>query len=154
MQDPAPSGSSPGVRQDRLPSAAHAIARASAAHDPVAGGGANRPPPPAARAARALPAALLFALVFVEGFVSLGAEIVALRRLVPHVGSAITVTAPTIGFFLLALALGYLLFDEVPTGTMLVGVGLIVAAGLVIIHRERKLGLERARARRAVTPQG
>ncbi len=51
--------------------------------------------------------ALLFALVFVEGFVSLGAEIVALRRLVPHVGSAITVTAPTIGFFLLALALGY-----------------------------------------------
>ena len=49
---------------------------------------------------------------------------------------------------------GYLLFDEVPTGTMLVGVGLIVAAGLVIIHRERKLGLERARARRAVTPQG
>ncbi|MBP8923277.1 MAG: methyltransferase type 12, partial [Thauera sp.] len=54
-----------------------------------------------------MPAALLFALVFVEGFVSLGAEIVALRRLVPHVGSAITVTAPTIGFFLLALALGY-----------------------------------------------
>lgn len=55
----------------------------------------------------ALPAGLLFAMVFVEGFASLGAEIVALRRLVPHVGSAITVTAPTIGFFLLALALGY-----------------------------------------------
>ena len=56
---------------------------------------------------RSLPASLLYALVFIEGFVSLGAEIVALRRLVPHVGSAITVTAPTIGFFLLALALGY-----------------------------------------------
>lgn len=56
----------------------------------------------------ALPAtALLFAMVFVEGFSSLGAEIIALRRLVPHLGSAITVTAPTIGFFLLALALGY-----------------------------------------------
>ncbi|CAL95272.1 fused MFS/spermidine synthase [Azoarcus olearius] len=50
---------------------------------------------------------LLFGLVFVEGFASLGAEIIALRRLVPHLGSAITVTAPTIGFFLLALALGY-----------------------------------------------
>nr|MBL8455001.1 fused MFS/spermidine synthase [Zoogloeaceae bacterium] len=64
----------------------------------------------AARAAvppTSLPAAVLFAVVFVEGFSSLGAEIVALRRLVPHVGSAITVTAPTIGFFLLALALGY-----------------------------------------------
>ena len=50
---------------------------------------------------------LIYAIVFVEGFCSLGAEIIALRRLVPHVGSAIVVTAPTIGFFLLALALGY-----------------------------------------------
>ena len=30
-----------------------------------------------------------------------------MRRLIPHVGSSIVVTAPTIGFFLLALALGY-----------------------------------------------
>src|SRR5574343_606648 len=51
--------------------------------------------------------ALLFCIVFIEGFCSLGAEIIALRRLVPHVGSSIVVTAPTIGFFLLALALGY-----------------------------------------------
>jgi predicted membrane-bound spermidine synthase len=50
---------------------------------------------------------LLYLIVFIEGFCSLGAEIIALRRLVPHVGSAIVVTAPTIGFFLLALALGY-----------------------------------------------
>ncbi|THF63569.1 methyltransferase type 12 [Pseudothauera nasutitermitis] len=57
--------------------------------------------------ASALPGALLFVMVFVEGFSSLGAEIIALRRLVPYMGSAITVTAPTIGFFLLALALGY-----------------------------------------------
>ena len=51
--------------------------------------------------------ALLYTIVFIEGFCSLGAEVIALRRLVPHVGSAIVVTAPTIGFFLLALALGY-----------------------------------------------
>jgi predicted membrane-bound spermidine synthase len=50
---------------------------------------------------------LLFAIVFIEGYCSLGAEIIALRRLIPHVGSSIVVTAPTIGFFLLALALGY-----------------------------------------------
>lgn len=50
---------------------------------------------------------LIYAIVFIEGFCSLGAEVIALRRLVPHVGSAIVVTAPTIGFFLLALALGY-----------------------------------------------
>jgi predicted membrane-bound spermidine synthase len=49
----------------------------------------------------------LFLVVFIEGFVSLGAEVIALRRLLPHVGSSIVVTAPTIGFFLLALAFGY-----------------------------------------------
>jgi predicted membrane-bound spermidine synthase len=50
---------------------------------------------------------LIYTIVFIEGFCSLGAEIIALRRLVPHVGSSIIITAPTIGFFLLALALGY-----------------------------------------------
>ena len=50
---------------------------------------------------------LIYAIVFIEGFCSLGAEVIALRRLVPHVGSSIVVTAPTIAFFLLALALGY-----------------------------------------------
>ena len=56
------------------------------------------------------------AVVFVEGFSSLGAEVLALRRLVPHLGSAITVTAPTIGLFLLALALGYQAGGRVEAG--------------------------------------
>jgi spermidine synthase len=63
-------------------------------------------PIPAASAG-SISSAVLYGLVFVEGFSSLGAEVIALRRLVPHLGSSITVTAPTIGFFLLALALGY-----------------------------------------------
>jgi predicted membrane-bound spermidine synthase len=50
---------------------------------------------------------LLFIIVFIEGFCSLGAEVLALRQLIPHTGSTIVVTAPTIGLFLLALALGY-----------------------------------------------
>lgn len=54
-----------------------------------------------------MPHLLLYTIVFIEGFCSLGAEVIALRRLVPQVGSSIVVTAPTIGFFLLALALGY-----------------------------------------------
>jgi len=54
-----------------------------------------------------MPPLLLHIIVFIEGFCSLGAEIIALRRLLPHVGSSIVVTAPTIGLFLLALALGY-----------------------------------------------
>ena len=55
---------------------------------------------------------------------------------------------------LFALAFGYFLFDEVPTLTMLTGALLIVTAGILIIWRERQLGLERARQRKAMTPQG
>ncbi len=55
---------------------------------------------------------------------------------------------------LLALAIGYFIFAEVPTLQMLAGASLIAAAGLFIIWRERQLGLRRAAARRAMTPQG
>ena len=53
-----------------------------------------------------------------------------------------------------ALAIGYFVFAEVPTLTMLGGAGLVIFAGILIIWRERKLGLERARGRKAMTPQG
>lgn len=54
----------------------------------------------------------------------------------------------------LALAVGYVVFDEAPTLVVLGGAVLVVAAGILIIWRERQLGLERARQRRAMTPQG
>ena len=52
---------------------------------------------------------------------------------------------------LLALAVGYFIFDEVPTVTMLVGASIVILAGVLIIWRERQLGLERARQRKATT---
>ena len=55
---------------------------------------------------------------------------------------------------LLAIGIGYLVFDEVPTWTVIGGAALIVTAGILIIWRERKLGLERSRQRKAMTPQG
>jgi len=55
---------------------------------------------------------------------------------------------------LLALVLGYAIFAEIPTASMLGGASLIVSAGLFIIWREHRLGLERARARKVITPQG
>jgi drug/metabolite transporter (DMT)-like permease len=54
----------------------------------------------------------------------------------------------------LSLVLGYTLFGEAPTSSMLIGAGLIVAAGLFFIWRERRLGLQRAGARKVMTPQG
>ncbi|SFR34808.1 DMT family transporter [Litoreibacter janthinus] len=55
---------------------------------------------------------------------------------------------------LLALGIGYFVFAEVPTAVMLVGIALIVCAGILIIWREGKLGKERKQARKAMTPQG
>ncbi len=55
---------------------------------------------------------------------------------------------------LFALGIGYFVFDEVPTATMLAGAALVILAGILIIWREHQLGLERAKARKAMTPQG
>lgn len=55
---------------------------------------------------------------------------------------------------LLAVIVGYTVFDEILTVNTLAGVALVILAGLIIIYRERKLGLERARQREAMTPQG
>jgi len=53
-----------------------------------------------------------------------------------------------------ALGIGYFLFDEVPTLVMLAGASLVVSAGILIIWRERQLGIERDKQRKAMTPQG
>lgn len=54
---------------------------------------------------------------------------------------------------LFGLALGYLLFGDVPTVHMLVGGAIVIAAGIFIIWREQHLGLPRGAARRVTPPQ-
>ncbi len=51
-----------------------------------------------------------------------------------------------------ALLIGYFVFAEVPSRVMLFGASLVILAGVLIIWRERRLGLERARQRKAMTP--
>lgn len=53
-----------------------------------------------------------------------------------------------------ALVIGFFIFGEVPTVTMLLGALIVVLAGCIIIWRERQLGLKRGRARALKTPQG
>ena len=56
---------------------------------------------------------------------------------------------------LLALLVGYFIFDELPTGIMIIGVALIIIAGIIIIARERRLGIKRTgKARSTVPNQG
>ncbi len=55
---------------------------------------------------------------------------------------------------LLAIGSGFFFFGEVPTLPTLAGAVLIILAGVIIIFRERQLGLEREKQRRAMTPGG
>ncbi|MCQ2004862.1 DMT family transporter [Rhizobium sp. NRK18] len=50
---------------------------------------------------------------------------------------------------LLGIAISYFLFDEAPTLTTIIGTVFVVSAGIFIIYREHKLGLERRAAREA-----
>jgi drug/metabolite transporter (DMT)-like permease len=51
-----------------------------------------------------------------------------------------------------ALIVSLLVFDAWPTPTTLVGTAIVVGAGLFVIFREHRLGIERTRAKRAQTP--
>lgn len=55
---------------------------------------------------------------------------------------------------LFAILFGYFFFDEVPTAMVLVGSAIVIAAGGIIIWRERQLGIQRGKARPNMTPQG
>jgi drug/metabolite transporter (DMT)-like permease len=50
------------------------------------------------------------------------------------------------------LAFGYLFFSEVPTSSVVFGGAIVIAAGIFIIFRERQLGLQRKRQRKATPP--
>jgi len=53
---------------------------------------------------------------------------------------------------ILALLVGYFVFDEFPTSIMMVGVALIIVAGIIIILRERNLGINRTGKARSAVP--
>lgn len=55
---------------------------------------------------------------------------------------------------ILALGIGFFVFGEVPTAVMIVGASVVISAGVLIILRERHLGLKRTQQRKAMTPGG
>jgi drug/metabolite transporter (DMT)-like permease len=54
---------------------------------------------------------------------------------------------------ILGIISGYLFFGDVPTVNMLAGGVIVVGAGIFIIWREHRLGLERGKARKITPPQ-
>lgn len=53
---------------------------------------------------------------------------------------------------ILTIIIGFLIFSDIPTITMLIGALIIVGSGIAVILRERRLGIDRTRAREATTP--
>lgn len=53
-----------------------------------------------------------------------------------------------------AAIIGYFIFAEVPTWNMVAGAALVSLGGVLIIWRERQLGLERRKARSVTDPKG
>ena len=51
-----------------------------------------------------------------------------------------------------ALGIGYFAFTELPSVQMILGAGIVIAAGVFVILREARLGLRRGQARRAKPP--
>ncbi|PRY93370.1 drug/metabolite transporter (DMT)-like permease [Hasllibacter halocynthiae] len=53
-----------------------------------------------------------------------------------------------------AIGIGMVLFDEAPDARTLAGAALVIGAGILVAVRERRLGLERRRARAAKSQEG
>jgi len=53
-----------------------------------------------------------------------------------------------------ATLIGWLIFAEVPTPTILIGAALVIAGGILIIWRERQLGMDRSKSKPISPPTG
>ena len=53
-----------------------------------------------------------------------------------------------------ASIIGYVIFAEQPTAPMLIGAALVIAGGVLIIWRERQIGVDRSKSKPNVTPPG
>ena len=53
-----------------------------------------------------------------------------------------------------ATLIGWMVFGEIPTITILIGATLVIAGGVLIIWRERQLGLDRSKSKPSIAPAG
>ena len=98
-----------------------------------------------------MPDPLTLALLIVAGICGGGAQILLTQSY--RYADVSTIAPFEYGSIIFGLAIGYFLFDETPTLSMLIGTAIVVSAGIAIIFREHRLGLERKSQRRIVTSQ-
>lgn len=98
-----------------------------------------------------LPGPGLFALLVLTGFLGGIGQILLTAS---YRYADMSVIAPfEYASILLAIVVGWMVFAEVPTLSMLVGAAIVIASGFIILWREHRLGLARARAAQGVGGQ-
>jgi drug/metabolite transporter (DMT)-like permease len=99
-----------------------------------------------------VPDPLTLCLLMVAGLCGGGAQILLTQSY--RYADVSTIAPFEYASIIFGLAIGYFMFGETPTLTMLIGTVIVVSAGIAIIFREHRLGLERRAQRKLVTPQG
>jgi drug/metabolite transporter (DMT)-like permease len=89
-------------------------------------------------------------VLFLTGIVG-GIAQIMITESYRHAGAG-TVAPFSYTAMLWSIAIGFFFFGEVPEAVVLMGAGLVIAAGLFVIFRERSLGIDRTLEREAETP--
>ena len=98
------------------------------------------------------PPAWALVLLVLSGLVGGAAQIMVTASY--RFGSASMLAPFDYASMIFATAIGYVAFGEVPTGPILLGASLVIAGGILIIWRERQLGLDRSKSKPNVLPHG
>lgn len=69
-------------------------------------------------------------------------------------GGASTLAPFDYSSMIFASLIGWVVFGELPTAAILSGAALVIAGGILIIWRERQLGLDRSKSKANLPPQG
>ncbi|KIN62621.1 Integral membrane protein DUF6 [Sulfitobacter noctilucicola] len=99
-----------------------------------------------------IPAPSVFALIIGAGLIGGVAQIMVTSSY--RFGTASMLAPFDYSSMIFATLIGWLVFSEVPTATILIGAALVIAGGVLIIWRERQLGLDRSKSKPSIAPAG
>ncbi|MEM1352567.1 MAG: DMT family transporter [Pseudomonadota bacterium] len=98
------------------------------------------------------PPAWVFGLLILAGLIGGIAQIMVTAAY--RFGGASMLAPFDYASMIFATGIGYVAFNEVPTGPILLGACLVISGGVLIIWRERQLGLDRSKTRPVQPPPG
>jgi len=98
------------------------------------------------------PALWVVGILILAGFIGGIAQIMVTAAY--RFGSASMLAPFDYASMIFATLIGYVAFGEVPTGPIVLGASLVIAGGVLIIWRERQLGLDRSKTKPTHPPSG